>query len=139
MKTLRLHSLLLFLVATSFSFLMLSVAFSSCSDDTPEDVTFIFGMTSASSTSSKEIAAINLAYTDAYRRAGLKFSSQSFGPAATKDIILKACEEAEGAIASSSIKFEASYTYEVFEVTTNNERIVTKKESIYRKIYGVRQ
>lgn len=139
MKTLRLHSLLLFLVATSFSLLMLSVAFSSCSDDTQEDVTFIFGMTSASSTSSKEITAINLAYTDAYRRAGIKFSSQSFGPAATKDIILKACVEAEGAIASSFIKFEASYTYEVFEVTTNNEGIVTKKESIYRKVYGVRQ
>lgn len=139
MKKLRLISLLLFLVATSFSFLMLSVAFSSCSDDTPEDVTFVFGMTSASSTSSKEITAINLAYTDAYRRAGLKFSSQSFGPAATKDIILEACVEAEGAIASSSIKFEASYTYEVFEVTTNKERIVTKKESIYRKVYGVRQ
>lgn len=116
-----------------FTFLMLSFAFSSCSDDTQEDVTFIFGMTSASSTSSKEITAIKLAYTDAYRRAGLKFSSQSFGPAATKDIILEACVEAEGAIASSSIKFEASYTYEVFEVTA------TRKVCIYRKVYGVRQ
>lgn len=110
--------------ASIFLMLAFAFSFSSCSDDTPEDVTYTFGMTSASSASSKEITAIELAYADAYLRAGLKFSSQSFGPAATKDIILEACVEAEGAIASSSIKFEASYTYEVFEITT------TKKECI---------
>ena len=120
-------------ISYTFILLTLSFAFSSCSDDTPQKKTFTFGLTSATSTSSKEITAISLAYTDAYKKAGLKFSSESFGPDASKDIILKACAEAEGAIASSIIKFEASYTYEVFEVTT------TKKESIYRKVYGVRQ
>lgn len=123
----------------AFIFLMLTFAFSSCSDDTQENATFIFGLTSATSTSGKEITAIGLAYTDAYRKAGLRFGFDSFTTDATKDIILKACVEAENAFASSSIKFEASYTYEVFEVTTNNEGIVTKKESIYRKVYGVSQ
>lgn len=126
-------------ISCAFIFLMLSFAFSSCSDDTPEDVTYIFGITSATSSSSKEMTAIALAYTDAYSRAGLRFGFDSFTTDATKDIILKACVEAENAFASSSIKFEASYTYEVFEMTTNNEGIVTKKECIYRKVYGVKQ
>lgn len=120
-------------LSCAFAFLMLSFAFSSCSDDTQENAKIIFGLTSATSTSSKEITAIELAYTDAYQKAGLKFNIESFAPGTSKDIILKACLEAENAIESSSIKFGASYTYEIFEITT------TKKECIYRKVYGVRQ
>lgn len=123
----------------AFIFLMMAFAFSSCSDDTSEKVTYLFGLTSATSTSSKEIEAIRGAYTDAYKKAGLNFGFDNFGLNASKDVILKACAEAEGAIASSTIKFEASYTYEIFEITTNNEEIVTKKECIYRKVYGIRQ
>lgn len=113
--------------------LVLSFAVSSCSNDEDEEETFIFGITSQTSTSFKEISAIRTAYIDAYRRAGLKFNSDSFAPDTPQEAILKACIEAEGAILSSSIRFDASYTYEIFKITTS------KKECIYRKVYGIRQ
>lgn len=121
LKSIMGHLLVLFI----FSFV-----FSSCDkNEVPERTVFLFGLTSSSSTSSQEIDIIEGAYADAYRRAGLKFNSESFGLGASKDLIIKACNEADAAIERSLIKFAGCYVYEVR----------TPNEKIFRKVYGVRK
>lgn len=113
---------------------ILSTIIYSCGNDKDDNdvINITFGLTSASSFSSEEQTAINSAYKHAYDRAGLKHSTSSFAPDSQRHIILKACEEADKAILTSSIKFDGSYTYEVFEITSSS------KNCIYRRVYGIR-
>ena len=112
-----------------FTILCLLTLFSSCDKDTnDEDYRYMFGLTSAINSNNEEMEAIETAYCDAYKNAGLKFSDQLFAPGTSKDKILKACNEAENAILTSSTKFDGKYTYE----------IKYTGRSIYLKSYGTR-
>lgn len=109
--------------------LCLLALFSSCEKDTDdEDFRYMFGITSAINSKNEEMEAIETAYCDAYKNAGLKYSSQLFAPGTSKDEILKACNEAENTILTSSTKFDGKYTYE----------IKYTGHSIYHKSYGTR-
>ena len=105
---------------------MLSLA--SCSNDDESYSIYTFGLTSAINGNNAEIEAIELAYSDAYKMNGIKFNSQSFAPGTSKELILQSCEQAEGAIQMSSLKFEGRYVYEV----------KSKDETVYHKVYGIR-
>ena len=115
---------------SKISILLIAVllGFSSCGDDEPFDSIYTFGLTSAINGNNSEIEAIELAYSDAYKMNGIKFNSQSFAPGTSKELILKSCEQAEGAILTSSLEFEGRYVYEV----------KSKDETIYHKVYGIR-
>lgn len=103
--------------------------FTSCDKDTDdEEYQYMFGLTSAINSKNEEMEAIQSAYWDAYKKAGLKFGSQLFAPGTSKGKILKACSEAEDAIFTSSMKFDGQYTYEVKYAG----------QSIYQKKYGTR-
>ena len=52
-----------------------------------------------------------------------------FALGTSKEIILKACKQAEDAIESSSTKFDGRYVYEV----------KSKDVVIYQKVYGIRK
>ena len=60
---------------------------------------------------------------------GIKFNSQMFALGTSKEIILKACKQAEDAIESSSTKYDGRYVYEV----------KSKDVVIYQKVYGIRK
>ena len=120
MKTMKIWRLAL---ATLAAF-----SLASCSSDDESDSVYTFGITSAINGNNSEIEAIELAYSDAYKMNGIKFNSQSFAPGTSKELILKSCEQAEGAIQTSSLKFEGRYVYEV----------KSKDETVYHKVYGVR-
>ena len=111
------------------AFAMLAVlSLASCSSDDESDSVYTFGLTSAINGNNSEIEAIEFAYSDAYKMNGIKFNSQSFAPGTSKELILKSCEQAEGAIQTSSLTFEGRYVYEV----------KSKDETVYHKVYGVR-
>ena len=109
--------------------LCLLAIFTSCDKGSDEEeYRYMFGLTSAINSKNEEIEAIESAYCDAYKNACLKFGAQLFAPGTSKDLILKACSEAEYAILTSSIKFEGRYTY----------KIKCNGYSIYHKNYGTR-
>ena len=109
--------------------LCLLAIFTSCDKGSDEEeYRYVFGLTSAINGKNEEMEAIELAYWDAYKNAGLKFGGRSFAPGTSKDLILKACIEAEYAILTSSIKFEGRYTY----------KIKCNGYSIYHKNFGTR-
>ena len=109
--------------------LCLLALFSSCDKDTDdEESRYTFGLTSAINSKNEEMEAIETAYCDAYQNAGLKYGNYLFAPGTSKDEILEACNEAENAILTSSIKFDGQYTYE----------IKYTGHSIYHKNYGTR-
>ena len=108
--------------------MLAALSLASCSSDDESDSVYTFGITSAINSNNSEIEAIELAYSDAYKMNGIKFNSQSFAPGTSKELILKSCEQAEGAIQTSSLNFEGRYVYEV----------KSKDETIYQKVYGVR-
>lgn len=109
--------------------LCLLALFSSCDKDSDdEDIRYTFGLTSAVNNTDEEMSAIETAYCDAYDNAGLKYGSSLFAPGTSKAEILKACNEAEIAILTSSIKFDGKYTYE----------IKYAGRSIYHRSYGTR-
>ncbi|MBP3252735.1 MAG: hypothetical protein J6M25_08885 [Prevotella sp.] len=112
---------LAFVVLAAFSF-------ASCSSDDETLSIYTFGLTSAINGNNSEIEAIQLAYSDAYKRNNIKTNSRSFAPGTSKDLILKSCKQAEDAILTSSMKFEGRYVYEV----------KSKDVVLYQKVYGVR-
>ncbi|MCA4464655.1 hypothetical protein LDZ44_05470 [Bacteroides xylanisolvens] len=113
--------------------LLFSLFASSCGNEIDENdvINYTFGISSATSYSAEEQSAIETAYIHAYKKAGIKYSTQSFAPNTKVETVLKACKEAEDAIFSSSMKFDGSYTYEIFEITSNSKRC------IYRKTFGI--
>ena len=112
-----------------FTILCLLALLSSCDkDNDDDDFRYTYGLTSVINGNNEEMEAIETAYCDAYENAGLKFSNQLFAPGTSKDDILKACNEAENAILTSSTKFIGKYTYE----------IKYTGQSIYNKVYGTR-
>ena len=121
MKTMKIWRIIFVMCAA-----MLSLA--SCSSDDESESIYTFGLTSAINGNNSEIEAIELAYSDAYKMNGIKFNSQSFAPGTSKELILQSCEQAEGAIQMSSLKFEGRYVYEV----------KSKDETVYHKVYGIR-
>ena len=121
MKTMKIWRIIFVMCAA-----MLSLA--SCSSDDESEPIYTFGLTSAVNGNNSEIEAIELAYSDAYKMNGIKFNSQSFAPGTSKELILQSCEQAEGAIQMSSLKFEGRYVYEV----------KSKDETVYHKVYGIR-
>ena len=121
MKTMKIWRIIFVMCAA-----MLSLA--SCSSDDESEPIYTFGLTSAINGNNSEIEAIELAYSDAYKMNGIKFNSQSFAPGTSKELILQSCEQAEGAIQMSSLKFEGRYVYEV----------KSKDETVYHKVYGIR-
>ena len=109
--------------------LCLLAIFTSCDKGSDEEeYRYMFGLTSAINSKNEEIEAIESAYCDAYKIACLKFGAQLFAPGTSKDLILKACSEAEYAILTSSIKFEGRYTY----------KIKCNGYCIYHKNFGTR-
>ena len=108
--------------------MLAALSLASCSSDDESDSVYTFGLTSAINGNNSEIEAIEFAYSDAYKMNGIKFNSQSFAPGTSKELILKSCEQAEGAIPTSSLTFEGRYVYEV----------KSKDETVYHKVYGVR-
>jgi hypothetical protein len=121
MKTMKIWRIIFVMCAA-----MLYLA--SCSSDDESEPIYTFGLTSAINGNNSEIEAIELAYSDAYKMNGIKFNSQSFAPGTSKELILQSCEQAEGAIQMSSLKFEGRYVYEV----------KSKDETVYHKVYGIR-
>ncbi|MBR3627161.1 MAG: hypothetical protein IKN48_12655 [Bacteroidaceae bacterium] len=113
---------LLFAMLAAFSI-------ASCSSDDVSDSVYSFGLTSAINGNNSEIEAIEKAYSDAYKMKGIKFNSQMFALGTSKEIILKACKQAEDAIESSSTKYDGRYVYEV----------KSKDVVIYQKVYGIRK
>lgn len=110
-------------------FVMLAAfSLASCSSDDESYSIYTFGLTSAINGNNLEIEAIEMAYSDAYKMNKINFSSRSFAPGTSKDLILKSCKQAEDAILSSSIKFDGRYVYEV----------KSKDIVLYQKVYGIR-
>lgn len=120
------------LIKLSRSFLIILCTltlFTSCDKDTEDEAyQYRYGLTSAINDQYEEIEAIQSAYCDAYKNAGLKFGNYVFALGTSKDKILKACSDAEFAILTSSRKFNGKYTYE----------IKYAGHSIYKKNYGTR-
>ena len=117
------------LSSSLLTILCLLVLFPSCDKDTDDaDYRYQFGLTSAINSNNEEMEAIESAYCDAYENAGLKYGNHFFAPGTSKEEILKACNEAENAILTSSTKFDGQYTYE----------IKYSNQSIYHKNYGTR-
>lgn len=108
----------------------MTVLLFSCSNDDEEDLAarYTFGLSSAVNSTTDEKYAIETAYTTAYKLNGLNFGSESFAEGTSEGSILKACEEAEDAILTSSRKYEGQYIYEV-----KQGQVV-----IYHKIYGTK-
>ena len=103
--------------------------FSSCEEDTHDaDSRYTFGLTSAINGNNAEIEAIETAYCDAYKNAGLNYGNFFFAPGTSEEAILKACAEAEHAILTAALKFDGKYTYAVRSA----------EQTIYQKSYGTR-
>lgn len=114
---------------TTVSILCMLVLLWACDKESEEPkYRYMFGLTSAINSNNVEIEAIETAYCDAFKKADLKFGSQFFAMGTSKEAILKACNEAEYAILTSSIAFDGKYTYE----------IKYAGKSIYYKFFGIR-